>query len=133
MNFLKKAAEDAEAVQRLIKVFEGKGIGKKLENAISGLKKTEMEIENLKRKKEEAVREMNEIKKDLSNQKARERELEDNLSYREKEREMEGLRKEVAALKARFGNFNIDQLLKEKRSLKCEEERIGKKVVKVLL
>lgn len=132
VNALHRQYDEIETVQRRVKALADKGISRKLEEVHGTINSLKNQIEEIKRKRDEAVREIDDIKKDLSNQQARERELEDNLKYREKLREANNLREELAQLESKFGSLNYDNLLSKKRQLKSEEEGIVKKKATLL-
>ena len=126
-----KQRDDIESVQRRIRSLADKGISKKLEEVQRAINNLKNQIEEIRRKKEEASREIDDIKNILANQQARERELEDNLKYRQKTEEAYNLRKELAELENKFGNLNYEDLKNRKENLKREEERIIKQVCEI--
>lgn len=123
--------KDFDEIKCQNKIIEGhgkKGISEKIQVVQETMKKFEMEIREIKNKKEDSGKKINNIKKGITNQELVERELNDNLRYRRKTIETENLRKEVEDMEKKFGNANFDGLLREKRNLKSKEDDIGKRV-----
>lgn len=114
---------------KIVEAHQRKGIDERIDAVQGTMKKMEEEIIELKKKKEEVTRNIENIKKGLSNQELRERELEENLRLRQKSIQAEDLQKEVAYLESKCGSANFDAILREKRKLKSKEEEITKNVI----
>lgn len=127
---MQRQCGDIESFQRRIKAFEEKNIPKKLEAVRKAIENLQREMNDVRMKKTEANKSKEEIKSDLQNQKAKELELEDNLKFREKCKQAEKCKKEIAELEEKFGTLNFDAVLKEKRRLRAEEEKINQQVCK---
>ncbi|KAK6618741.1 hypothetical protein RUM43_013132 [Polyplax serrata] len=123
---LLKDLHDVEMTNKIIEAHQRKGIDERIDAVQGTMKKMEEEIIELKKKKEEVTRNIENIKKGLSNQELRERELEENLRLRQKSIQAEDLQKEVAYLESKCGSANFDAILREKRKLKSKEEEITK-------
>lgn len=128
VNQFQKDLNEIERLNKIIDGHERKGVEEKIDAVQEVMKTLEIKLKEIKEGKEKAGSKINDAKKWLTNQELRERELEDNLKFRQKIVEAEHLKKEVEALEKKFGNMNFDIILKEKRKLKSKEEEIGKNV-----
>lgn len=128
-NGFQKQLQEIQSLNNKIDGYQCKGIGHKLEVVQTTIKNLENDLRAGKTMKERTAKTISEIQLSLLDQEKRERELQDNVKYRERIKHRDILHNEVLELERKYGNINLTSMVNEKRKLKDQEDAIGRKVL----
>ncbi|CAK8686844.1 unnamed protein product [Clavelina lepadiformis] len=125
-QLLESKLRELEAMNRDIEKFEESGIEDKLEKNERMSRDIDTKIAAASKKVEQLQENVAKIEKDLATVADRQRDLEDNVALRERDRDIEEVTKEILDMEGKLNGMNVDRLEEESRRLNQEHQRLNK-------
>lgn len=123
-NKIREERQSVEELQNKINKYQKDGHDKNLDSIKQRIGLLERRTNDLSKHKDDLQTQINAIMKELSNQKIRERELNDSLALCQKEDELAALSKQVESMRRDLGGLDATNLENDRQRLQKQEEKL---------
>ncbi|XP_029643007.1 DNA repair protein RAD50 isoform X1 [Octopus sinensis] len=121
-----KGVSQLKSYMSIILNYEKSGKAALLEEKKERCKSLNDKVERITNKRNQLQDSVSKIRKELSKEKMRKRELDDTFLLREKEKDIEKLQDKVEILKKKLGDYGDSSLAEQLRSLKKKQEKLDR-------
>ncbi|XP_060561862.1 DNA repair protein RAD50-like isoform X1 [Ruditapes philippinarum] len=126
VEIVKGHASQVKNINQDIKSYNQSGKASKLEENQADKERIEKKMAAIEEELKDIVTNIDKLRKDLSTQKVRELDLQNNLNLRNKQKEIEKISRKIVDLESKLGDLDVAYLDRERRRLQREMENLTK-------